>query len=75
MTLGEGRGSSGALALGIAQAAVDASITYAKQREAFRPAHWKISNDPVHFWPTWVTQVACCAPLLLYHAAYLKDHQ
>lgn len=72
MTLGGGRLSIGALALGIAQAAVDASITYAKQREAFGQPIGKFQMIQ-SFLADMTTQVAA-ARLLLYHAAYLKDH-
>ena len=72
MTLGGGRLSIGALALGIAQAAVDASITYAKQREAFGQPIGKFQMIQ-SFLADMVTQVAA-ARLMLYHAAYLKDH-
>ncbi len=72
MTLGGGRLSIGALALGIAQACVDASITYAKQREAFGQPIGKFQMIQ-SFLADMVTQVAA-ARLMLYHAAYLKDH-
>lgn len=72
MTLGGGRLSIGALALGIAQACVDSSITYAKQREAFGQPIGKFQLIQ-GFLADMVTQVAA-ARLMLYHAAYLKDH-
>ncbi|MBS2009206.1 MAG: acyl-CoA dehydrogenase [Cyanobacteria bacterium SZAS TMP-1] len=72
MTLGGGRLSIGALALGIAQACVDASITYAKQREAFGQPIGKFQMIQ-SFLADMVTEVAA-ARLMLYHAAYLKDH-
>jgi len=71
-TLGGGRLSIGALALGIAQACVDASIVYAKQREAFGQPIGKFQMIQ-SFLADMTTQVAA-ARLMLYHAAYLKDH-
>jgi alkylation response protein AidB-like acyl-CoA dehydrogenase len=72
MTLGGGRLSIGALALGIAQACVDSSITYAKQREAFGQPIGKFQLIQAML-ADMTTQVAA-ARLMLYHAAYLKDH-
>ncbi|MBU6454522.1 MAG: acyl-CoA dehydrogenase [Cyanobacteria bacterium REEB67] len=72
MTLGGGRLSIGALALGIAQAAVDAAIVYAKQREAFGQPIGKFQMVQSHL-ANMVTETAA-ARLMLYHAAYLKDH-
>jgi len=71
-TLGGGRLSIGALALGIAQACVDASIVYAKQREAFGQPIGKFQMIQ-SFLADMHTQVSA-ARLMLYHAAYLKDH-
>jgi alkylation response protein AidB-like acyl-CoA dehydrogenase len=71
-TLEGGRISIGALALGIAQAALDASITYAKQREAFGQQIGRFQ-----FIQGYLADMATlihAARLMLYHAAYLKDH-
>jgi butyryl-CoA dehydrogenase len=71
ITLDGGRISIGALALGIAQGALDASIARARQRVQFgRPLadfqaiQWKIADM--------TTQIAA-ARSLVYHAARLKD--
>ncbi len=71
-TLEGGRLSIGALALGIAQAALDAAMIYAKQREAF--------GNPIGnfqfiqgYLADMSTQIQA-ARLLLYHAAWMKDH-
>ena len=47
-TLSKGRISIGALALGLAQAAYDASVAYAKQRRTFGAAAGQPPGDPVH---------------------------
>jgi len=70
-TLEGGRISIGALALGIAQGAYEASVQYAKEREAFgktladqQAVQFKLANM--------ATEVAA-ARHLVYHAARLKD--
>lgn len=70
-TLEGGRISIGALALGIAQAALDAALVYARQREAF--------GEPIGnfqfikgYLADMSTQIQA-ARLLLYHAAWMKD--
>ncbi|MBX9878029.1 MAG: acyl-CoA dehydrogenase family protein [Candidatus Obscuribacterales bacterium] len=71
-TLEGGRISIGALALGIAQAALDAALVYARQREAF--------GEPIgnfQFIKGYLADMATqiqAARLLLYHAAWMKDH-
>lgn len=71
-TLEGGRISIGALALGIAQAAFDAALQYAKQREAF--------GQPIgkhQFIQGYLADMATeihAARLMLYHAAWMKDH-
>lgn len=71
-TLEGGRISIGALALGIAQAALDAALQYAKQREAFGQQIGKFQMIQGYL-ADMATQVQA-ARLLLYHAAWLKDH-
>jgi butyryl-CoA dehydrogenase len=71
-TLEGGRISIGALALGIAQAALDAGLTYAKQREAFGQPIGKFQFIQGYL-ADMATQVHA-ARLLIYHAAWLKDH-
>lgn len=71
-TLEGGRISIGALALGIAQAAFDAALQYAKQREAFGQPIGKFQLIQ-GFLADMSTQIQA-ARLLLYHAAYMKDH-
>lgn len=72
ITLEGGRISIGALALGIAQAALDAALVYAKQREAFGSP---IGNFQFiqGYLADMSTQIQA-ARLLLYHAAWMKDH-
>lgn len=72
MTLEGGRISIGALALGIGQAAFDAALAYAKQREAFGQPIGKFQFIQGYL-ADMATQLAA-ARMLLYHAAYLKDH-
>lgn len=72
ITLEGGRISIGALALGIAQAAFDAAVTYAKQREAFGQPIGKFQLIQGYL-ADMATQVHG-ARLMLYHAAWLKDH-
>lgn len=71
-TLEGGRISIGALALGIGQAAFDAALQYAKQREAFGQSIGKFQMIQAYL-ADMCTQLAA-ARLMLYHAAYLKDH-
>jgi alkylation response protein AidB-like acyl-CoA dehydrogenase len=71
ITLEGGRISIGALALGIAQAAFDAALTYAKQREAFGQPIGKFQLIQGYL-ADMATQVHA-ARLLVYHAAWLKD--
>lgn len=71
-TLEGGRISIGALALGIAQAALDAALQYAKQREAFGQQIGKFQIIQGYL-ADMATQVQA-ARLLLYHAAWMKDH-
>ena len=72
MTLEGGRISIGALALGIAQAAFEAALTYAKQREAFGQPIGKFQLIQGYL-ADMATQVHA-ARLLIYHAAWLKDN-
>jgi butyryl-CoA dehydrogenase len=72
MTLEGGRISIGALALGIAQAAMDAALNYAKQREAFGQPIGKFQFIQGYL-ADMSTQISA-ARLLLYHAAWMKDH-
>lgn len=72
ITLEGGRISIGALALGIAQAAFDASLTYAKQREAFGQPIGKFQFIQGYL-ADMATQINA-ARLLIYHAAWMKDH-
>lgn len=72
MTLEGGRISIGALALGIAQAALDSALQYAKQREAFGQPIGKFQMIQGYL-ADMATQVHA-ARLLIYHAAWMKDH-
>jgi len=72
-TLDGGRIGIGALALGLAQGALDESIKYAKQRRAFgksigefQAIQWMLADMQ--------TEIEA-ARGLVYHAAWLKDHQ
>lgn len=71
-TLEGGRISIGALALGIAQAALDSALQYAKQREAFGQPIGKFQFIQGYL-ADMSTQIAA-ARLMLYHAAWMKDH-
>lgn len=71
-TLEGGRISIGALALGIAQAAFDAALAYAKQREAFGQPIGKFQFIQGYL-ADMATQINA-ARLLIYHAAWMKDH-
>lgn len=71
-TLEGGRISIGSLALGIAQAAFDSALTYAKQRESFGvpiAKHQFIQG----YLADMATQIHA-ARLMIYHAAWMKDH-
>ncbi len=70
-TLEGGRISIGALALGIAQAAFDAALTYAKQRQAFGQPIGKFQMIQSYL-ADMSTQINA-ARLLIYHAAWMKD--
>ncbi|MBN8662889.1 MAG: acyl-CoA dehydrogenase [Candidatus Obscuribacterales bacterium] len=72
MTLEGGRLSIGALALGIAQAALDAALTYAKQREAFGQPIGKFQM--IQSYLADMATYVSAARLMLYHAAWMKDH-
>lgn len=71
-TLEGGRISIGALALGIAQAALDSALQYAKQREAFGQPIGKFQFIQGYL-ADMSTQISA-ARLMLYHAAWMKDH-
>jgi alkylation response protein AidB-like acyl-CoA dehydrogenase len=71
-TLEGGRLSIGALALGIGQAAFDAALSYAKQREAFGQPIGKFQMIQSYL-ADMATQLSA-ARLMLYHAAWMKDH-
>lgn len=70
-TLEGGRISIGALALGIAQAAFDAALTYAKQREAFGQPIGKFQF--IQGYLADMSTMINAARLLVYHAAWMKD--
>lgn len=72
ITLEGGRISIGALAVGISQAALDAALKYAKQREAFGQPIGKFQFIQGYL-ADMATQIHA-ARLMLYHAAWLKDH-
>ncbi len=71
MTLEGGRISIASLALGIAQAALDSALVYAKQREAFGQPIGKFQLIQGYL-ADMATQVQA-ARLLIYHAAWMKD--
>lgn len=71
-TLEGGRLSIGALALGIGQAAFDAALAYAKQREAFGQPIGK--HQFIQGYLADMSTGLNAARLLLYHAAWMKDH-
>ena len=71
-TLEGGRLSIGSLALGIGQAAFDAALSYANQREAFGQPIDKFQLIQGYL-ADMSTQLHA-ARLMLYHAAWLKDH-
>jgi alkylation response protein AidB-like acyl-CoA dehydrogenase len=72
ITLEGGRISIGALALGIAQAAFDAALQYAKTREAFGQPIGKFQMIQSYL-ADMATQIQA-ARLLIYHSAWMKDH-
>jgi alkylation response protein AidB-like acyl-CoA dehydrogenase len=72
MTLEGGRISIAALAVGIAQAAFDSALSYAKQREAFGQPIGKFQFIQGYL-ADMATQLSA-ARMLLYHAAWMKDH-
>ncbi|MBX9668063.1 MAG: acyl-CoA dehydrogenase [Candidatus Obscuribacterales bacterium] len=72
ITLEGGRLSIAALAVGISQAAFDAALSYANQREAFGQSIGKFQFIQGYL-ADMSTQLTA-ARLLLYHAAWLKDH-
>ena len=72
ITLEGGRISIGALALGIGQAAFEAALNYAKQREAFGQTIGKFQLIQGYL-ADMATQMQA-ARLLIYHAAWLKDN-
>jgi alkylation response protein AidB-like acyl-CoA dehydrogenase len=72
MTLDNGRIGIGALSIGLAQAALDEAVRYARQRRAFGKAisehqaiQWKIADAALEI---------DAARLLVYRAAWLKDN-
>ena len=70
--LDEGRIAIAALAVGTIQACLDASVTYAKEREAFgKPIG---ANQAVAFKCADLAVMCDNARLLTYRAAWLKDH-
>jgi len=71
-TLEGGRISIGALALGISQAAFDAALQYAQQREAFGQPIGKFQLIQGYL-ADMATQIQA-ARLLIYHAAWMKDN-
>jgi alkylation response protein AidB-like acyl-CoA dehydrogenase len=73
ITLEGGRISIGALALGIGQAAFDSALAYAKQREAFGKPIGK--HQFIQGYLADMSTQINAARLLLYHAAWMKDHK
>lgn len=71
-TLEGGRISIGSLALGIAQAAFDSALAYAKQRESFGQPIGKHQFIQGYL-ADMATQIHA-ARLMIYHAAWMKDH-
>ncbi len=70
-TLTKGRISIGALALGLAQAAFEAGLTYAKVRHTFgKPI---AGHQAIQFMLADAATEIQAARLMLYHAAWLKD--
>lgn len=72
MTLESGRIMASGLILGIAQAAFDAALVYAKQRDAFGQPIGKFQFIQGYL-ADMATQISA-ARMLTYHAAWLKDH-
>ncbi len=71
-TLEGGRLSIAALALGISQAAFDAALSYANQRESFGVPIGK--HQFIQGYLADMSTQITAARLLLYHAAWMKDH-
>ncbi len=71
-TLSKGRISIGALALGLAQAAYDASVAYAKQRRAFGVP--LANHQAIQFMVADAATEIHAARWMLYWAAWLKDN-
>lgn len=71
-TLEGGRLGASALILGIAQAAYDAALAYARQREAFGQTIGRFQFIAGYL-ADMATQLSA-ARLMTYHAAWLKDH-
>jgi len=72
ITLDGGRISIGSLALGIAQAALDAAFTYSQQREQFNQPISKFQSIQ-NYLADMATEIHA-ARLLLFQAAWLKDN-
>jgi alkylation response protein AidB-like acyl-CoA dehydrogenase len=72
MTLEGGRLGASILIIGIAQAAYDAALSYAKQREAFGKTIGQFQFIQGYL-ADMSTQLSA-ARLMTYHAAWLKDH-
>jgi butyryl-CoA dehydrogenase len=71
-TLEGGRISIGALALGIAQGALDSAFTYSRQREAFGQPIGDFQLIQAYL--AEMSTLVRAARLMIYHAAWLKDH-
>lgn len=71
-TLEGGRLSIGSLGLGIAQAAFDAALAYANQREAFGQTIGKFQF--IQGYLADMSTMLQASRLMLYHAAWLKDN-
>lgn len=71
-TLEGGRLSIAALAVGISQAAFDAALAYAKQRESFGQPIGK--HQFIQGYLADMSTQITAARLMLYHAAWMKDH-
>jgi alkylation response protein AidB-like acyl-CoA dehydrogenase len=72
-TLDSGRIGIGAMSLGIARAAYDAAVAYAKERQQFGRAiaEFQMIQEMISDMRVRVE----CARHLVYHAAWLKDHE
>ena len=72
MTLDESRASVGAAAVGIARAALEAAISYAKERVQFgKPI---AAQQVIQFMLADMAKKVSAARLLCWHAAWLRDH-